>query len=295
MQYKAPEMFRPKSKGGSKYAKPADVYSFAILCWEVFSGKVPYAGVPDHEVTAKHMGVFFGEDPERPSLEGLPTELLSVIERCWTQESEDRPTFEEGRDMLCQISFHEMINSPGFWDVFIGHSRRCADAVVLATEVATSFEKMGMTVWLDVRMHDRSTAAMEEGVRKSKHFVAVVSGPCVNNDRPQDPAKDNAYFRRAFCVMELNCAVENGKHIQPILRIEDKARIGEFLDLLDEPLRMNGGLQDVSHLRSLGATDWIDLNRNDNEYWDLGMTKLVRALKKGEEKKANKLPSSHDA
>ena len=65
--------------------------------------------------------------------------------------------------MLCQISFHEMINSPGFWDVFIGHSRRCADAVVLATEVATSFEKMGMTVWLDVRMHDRSTAAMEEG------------------------------------------------------------------------------------------------------------------------------------
>ena len=41
---------------------------------------------------------------------------------------------------------------------------------------------------------------------------------------------------------------------------------------------------DISDLKSLGNTDWIDLNRNDLDYWDLGMKKLRKALEKaGEE------------
>ena len=35
LQYKAPELFRTQRMGGARYEKPADVYSFAILVWEV--------------------------------------------------------------------------------------------------------------------------------------------------------------------------------------------------------------------------------------------------------------------
>ena len=164
------------------------------------------------------------------------------------------------------------------WDVFIGHSRRCADAVVLATEAATWFEKMGMKVWLDVRMDDKSVAAMEKGVQHSKYFVAVMSGPCVNNDRPDDRKEDNANLRRPFCIKEIRWGQQYGKHIQPILRIEDKTKIGEFLDLLDEPLQMDGEMKDNSDLKSLGGTEWRDLDRNDPDFWDLGMKKVYHAL-----------------
>ena len=164
------------------------------------------------------------------------------------------------------------------WDVFIGHSRRCADAVVLATEAATWFEKMGMKVWLDVRMDDKSVAAMEKGVQHSKYFVAVMNGPCINNDKPNDPPEDNANLRRPFCIKEIRWGQKYGKHIQPILRIEDKTKIGEFLDLLDEPLQMDGEMKDNSDLKSLGGTDWIDLNRDHKKYWDLGMNLVYEAL-----------------
>ena len=143
-----------------------------------------------------------------------------------------------------------------------------------------------MSVWFDVRMNDKSEAAMEEGVKNSKYFVAVITGPCVNNDRPNDPQDGNAYFRRPYCIKEILWAQEAGKHIQPILRIEDKGRIGEYLGLLDAPLKIDGHMQDLTNLKCLGSTDWIDLNRNNKRYWDVGMDMVCEALEAGEEKAA---------
>ena len=40
---------------------------------------------------------------------------------------------------------------------------------------------------------------------------------------------------------------------------------------------MDGGDKDISDLKCLGSTHWIDLNRNDNEYWELGITKVCKA------------------
>jgi tRNA A-37 threonylcarbamoyl transferase component Bud32 len=80
LQYKAPELFRPKSKGGSRYEKPADVYSFAMLCWEVFSGDVPFGGQPENEISTMHMSVFYGEIPERPPVEHMtPHEAVEFV------------------------------------------------------------------------------------------------------------------------------------------------------------------------------------------------------------------------
>ncbi|EOD20577.1 hypothetical protein EMIHUDRAFT_65378, partial [Emiliania huxleyi CCMP1516] len=47
MAYKAPELSRPRGKGGAVYAKPCDVYSFAMLLWELFAGGPPWAGMPE--------------------------------------------------------------------------------------------------------------------------------------------------------------------------------------------------------------------------------------------------------
>jgi hypothetical protein len=315
MQYKAPEHFaaendsedsdsdsddatseRDKTKTTSsiKYDKPADVYSFGMMCWEMFSGKVPFAGKMDHQICTMHVRALDGAKVKRPKIQKVPSEIVSFIEACWHQDPTMRPTFKEAKEMLNAVPILAVLgalNAPGYWDVFIGHSRRCADAVVLATEAAASFEKLGMSVWLDVRMGDPSEDAMEEGVKNSKYFVAVITGPCVNNDRPDDDPIGNAYFRRPYCIKEIRWAQEADKHIQPILRLEDKGRIGEYLNLLDAPLWMDGGDKNISDLKCLGSTAWIDLNRNDKEYWDLGMTKVCRALESGEKKAVQKRQS----
>ena len=55
-----------------------------------------------------------------------------------------------------------------------------------------------MTSWLDVKMDDKSEAAMEEGVKNSKKFVAIVS---------------ETYFSRKFCLKELRWAKKYEKPI----------------------------------------------------------------------------------
>ena len=54
--------------------------------------------------------------------------------------------------------------------------------------------------------------------------------------------------------------------IQPIVRAEDKGNIGSFLE--DAP----------DDLQFLGQIDFIDLERNDLEYWELGLGKVSRFL-----------------
>ena len=90
----------------------------------------------------------------------------------------------------------------------------------------------------------------------------------MNPDAANDDPEVNAYFKREYCVKELRWALEAGVPIQPVIRAEDKASIGDFLDLAPEDLR------------HLGKTDWIDLNRNDRDYWEVGVKKMFRGIDK---------------
>ena len=115
-------------------------------------------------------------------------------------------------------------NQPGTWDVFIGHSRRSAEATTLAETLYQSFKEKDYSTWLDVKMNDTSLAAMEEGVCNAKLFVAIVTGPCVNNNKPNDNPDDNSYFKRWFCIEELRWAIKAGIRIQPVIRAKDREK-----------------------------------------------------------------------
>ena len=153
------------------------------------------------------------------------------------------------------------INEPGHWDVFISHSQRDANAVALAVELYFSLKERGHAVWLDVKMNKRDVAAMEEGAKNSTMVVAIVTDGGIDKDN-----EDTAFFRRKYCLQELRWAKSAGMAIQPILRVDDKKRVGEFI----------GGAPD--DLKDIGKVDWVDLNRGDIEYWDVGVNKLVKRL-----------------
>ena len=156
-------------------------------------------------------------------------------------------------------------NEPGHWDFFLSHTQRSGPAKSIAERLCSSLEKQGFTVWLDVNMGQKGTAAMREGVRNSRCVIAIITGACVNDLSPNDPPEGNAYFNRPFCVSELEWAIEAGVQIQPVIQMENKSDIGIFLD------------QAPAHLKFLGNIEFIDLNRSDIDYWNVGVTKVVKA------------------
>jgi ABC-type phosphate transport system substrate-binding protein/tRNA A-37 threonylcarbamoyl transferase component Bud32 len=87
-EYVAPEVVTPKGKG---YSAKADIYSFGIVMWEVWSGQQPYADLQMIEI-------IFGvtNDQMRPPISAIDEpDLADLIQRCWAQEPERRPSFDE--------------------------------------------------------------------------------------------------------------------------------------------------------------------------------------------------------
>jgi parallel beta-helix repeat protein len=290
MQYKAPEHFiddsdddsdndsndnETKVSNKSTYDKSADVYSFGIMCWEIFSGDIPFAGKTDGKIVAMHIKAAMDKKKiKRPPLDQIPPEVVSFIKACWAQDPSARPTFEEAKLLLDAVSILNVpgaLNAPGHWDVIISHTQRHGKAVAMAEKLAASLEKLGLTVWLDVNMTQRSAAAMQEGVRNSKCVIAIITGACVDNNNRNTKEIENAYFSRPFCISELEWAIEAGIQIQPIIQMEDKNEIGTFLN------------QAPAHLKFIGNIDFIDMNRGDIDYWEVGVKKIIKAMKNGKE------------
>ena len=157
-----------------------------------------------------------------------------------------------------------IFNHPGRWKVFIGHTRRSGDATTLANETYHEYHTLGLPPWLDVKMTDTSTAAMEEGVKNSTCFIAIVTGPCVNPDCPTDKPADNAYFSREYCRMELRWAKQSNKPIVCLVRAEDKSKVDELFSFAPDDLKYL-----IDHV--------IYFDRNDRDYQKIGVRKMLIA------------------
>ncbi|KAG0598533.1 hypothetical protein M758_12G082100 [Ceratodon purpureus] len=100
--FMAPEMIELKNELKQKYEileKPyhgkmkeypykCDIYSFAMLCFVILTGKRPFSEVPP---TLVGVHTLRGERPELPKW--CPKNLKDLIERCWTQDVNERPCF----------------------------------------------------------------------------------------------------------------------------------------------------------------------------------------------------------
>lgn len=77
----------------ARYGAKCDVYSFAIVLWEIASaGAMPYPGMP-----SLHVALGVAQSPGlRPNIPmSAPAELVRLMPRCWAEVADDRPPFEE--------------------------------------------------------------------------------------------------------------------------------------------------------------------------------------------------------
>ncbi|ONK58757.1 uncharacterized protein A4U43_C09F16340 [Asparagus officinalis] len=97
-RWMAPELYSTVTlRHGEKkhYNHKVDVYSFAIVLWELLHNKLPFEGMSN--LQAAYAAAFKNV---RPSADGLPEELASLLTSCWREDPNLRPNFTQIVQML---------------------------------------------------------------------------------------------------------------------------------------------------------------------------------------------------
>ena len=112
LAYSAPEAF------SDEYVLASEVYSYAIILWEVITSKIPWVtnpanGKPYTQATLMH-AVLSGKRPELP--DGLANSVLGgLAQRCWQGSAAARPSFEMVRRHL-QLGLRQSMSDLGHTD-----------------------------------------------------------------------------------------------------------------------------------------------------------------------------------
>ncbi|KAK2160637.1 hypothetical protein NP493_1635g00024 [Ridgeia piscesae] len=98
----APEILRenfPPPRGTQK----GDVYSFAIICYEIMSREEPYIFdniIPRDVISRVRNGESTPYRPQLPELSELGPVITDMVKQCWDEVPESRPTFAQIRPLL---------------------------------------------------------------------------------------------------------------------------------------------------------------------------------------------------
>jgi serine/threonine protein kinase len=94
----APEVF-----SGTAYTEMADIFSFAMIAYEVVFRRIPFDATETSKVSSL---ISTGNRPEisESSRQEVPPGLIELIERCWHQDPQHRPTFTVIWQDLAKVS-----------------------------------------------------------------------------------------------------------------------------------------------------------------------------------------------
>eukprot|EP01015_Nassula_variabilis_P013637 TRINITY_DN2122_c0_g1_i5.p1 TRINITY_DN2122_c0_g1~~TRINITY_DN2122_c0_g1_i5.p1 ORF type:complete len:232 (+),score=5.90 TRINITY_DN2122_c0_g1_i5:88-783(+) len=102
----APEIFESKP-----YSSKADVYSFGIVLWEVICRETPYRELQSPYAIMKKVTMEQGRPNIARIPQSCPLKLQSLMQKCWHQDPEQRPQFNEVIKSLKNIEVDYQISS----------------------------------------------------------------------------------------------------------------------------------------------------------------------------------------
>lgn len=87
--YMAPEVL-----SNEKYSEKADIYSFGVVLWEIFTGNNPYEDERYRDLNQFQLTKCI-VDNERPSLDGVEPTISQIIAECWNANPITRTSMRE--------------------------------------------------------------------------------------------------------------------------------------------------------------------------------------------------------
>lgn len=86
---------------GDNWSTKSDVWSFAVLVWEVFhKAELPFLEMSNEEVIQKLQEGDLKHSPP----ENAPDSLVKLLMRCWSANASDRPSFSEVVAVFVELS-----------------------------------------------------------------------------------------------------------------------------------------------------------------------------------------------
>jgi len=90
-------LFALKNRNAIDFSKKTNVYSYAITCFEIVIGCLPFEGKLE-ACRASDDLIIEGQRPKLPS--DLDLTLKDLIERCWNPIPNERPSFSKIVEVL---------------------------------------------------------------------------------------------------------------------------------------------------------------------------------------------------
>lgn len=101
-----PYTMAPEVMEGKVPTPAADVYSFGVVMYEMYTGRFPF---PKMKPVQLMFNVAEGRRPVFHAEDNVPLTLQDLIQRCWAQNPDSRPTFEEILRVLTSSELEEEI------------------------------------------------------------------------------------------------------------------------------------------------------------------------------------------
>jgi hypothetical protein len=114
LRFMAPELF---DDDGLQPSPACDVYSFAVLLAELWTGTAAWKNVLPHVAAAR---VVLGRRPFSPRdllAKAVPPSIIALIVACWAQNPHERPTFDQLGTLRDVPNFH--LAPPEMWPPFL--------------------------------------------------------------------------------------------------------------------------------------------------------------------------------
>lgn len=102
----------PEVMNEQKYEPRSDVYSYGIVCWELWCGRVPFGKVIGSTQLLMKVAVH-GERPEFEKEDMVPAAIQRLIRACWDQDISKRPDFLVIVKMLNDIRLDLNVDESG--------------------------------------------------------------------------------------------------------------------------------------------------------------------------------------
>lgn len=90
-----PTHMAPEIIKNYEYSEASDVYAYSMIVYQIMSGRSPFEGIKNSYNLFVKISTGY-----RPQIEGVPDVYKELIEKCWSQDPKERPSFDEIVDEL---------------------------------------------------------------------------------------------------------------------------------------------------------------------------------------------------
>ena len=176
----APEIINPSHDVNGMpvvESKPADVFAFAMFAVEVFTGRMPFEKGRNEAIALRISQGGRPGLPENAQAVGLTDEMWKLIESCWQQDPEERPTMDEVVRRLREFVEHDDDNNNN-------NNNNNDDVVTECVQIVLTSSSIRFSIFYDqLELGDHNRRPLYSG-----RCLVFVPGRIVNTEERPRPS-----------------------------------------------------------------------------------------------------------